>query len=62
MDSDLIIDGGALVILLCAVAALTVVGTLHKLGRELSEFLESDAWSDPQPVPARTHSGSTARR
>jgi hypothetical protein len=58
MDSDLINDGGGLVISLCAVATLTVVGTLHRLGRELSEFLESDAWLDPQPVPARTHAGS----
>ena len=58
MDSAMIIDGGALVISLCAVAALTVAGTLHKLGRELSELLEADAWSAPQPAPARTHAGS----
>lgn len=57
MDSDLIIDGGALVISLCAVAALTVAGTLHKLGRELSELLESDPWPDPQLVPTRARSG-----
>jgi hypothetical protein len=56
MNSHLIINGGLLVVSLSAVVGLTIAGTLHKLGRELSEFLESDAWSSPQLVPVRRSS------
>ena len=61
MDSDLIIEGGILLTSLSAVVAVAIAGTLHKLGRELSEFLESDAWSSHQLVPVRSSSYDRAQ-
>jgi hypothetical protein len=54
MDSTVLwlVEGGALVLGLSVLLVIAVAAILSNVGRELSEFLESEGWSGVQPVRA----------
>jgi hypothetical protein len=54
MDSTVLwlVEGGALVLGLSVLLAIALTAILRSVGREVSEFLESEEWSGAQPVRA----------